>query len=369
MKTSIEISQFTNFLQSGVILQVATDQFKLIWGNFKNLVLESTAHLGQKTDQKTIIYRPDFWDFTSGKSGLCLIGSEEVTLSRSELLQLLSQFVANSVIVEWQTATTADFTEQFQWSMEKFAAHKFIKSVPLIAQAGAISFTQFHLVHALKTLIEGEHFGYTYGYWQSGAGCLGQTPELIANWSESNQTLQTVALAGTQPVAVSDQQVLSDLKLLREHEIVVQDMSEVIQAVCKHDQIEISPLEILKLKYLKHLMTTFKITNLNKNDAIRLMKQLHPSAALGLYPRMPSLYQSFKNFPLQKRRAGFAAPIGLITGSNMLVVAAIRSFYFTPVSIEIFSGCGVTEQSVLSNELTEVENKRNSVKKMMGMNL
>ncbi len=365
MKTSIEISQFTNFLQSGVILQVSAEQFKLIWGEFTNYELVAATHL----DQKTIIYCPDFWDFASRKSGLCLTGSQETTVSRSELLELLSQFEANPVSVDWQAATTADFAEQFQWSTQKFATGDLIKSVPLVAQAGATSFSQSHFVQTLKTLVEGNHFGSTYGFWQSGSGYLGQTPELIANWSASSQTLQTVALAGTQTTTVSNQQILSDTKLLREHEIVVQDLVEVIQAVCGQDRVKISSLKILELKYLKHLITNLEVTNLNKNDAVKLLKHLHPSAALGLYPRTLELYQSFKNFPLQKRRAGFAAPFGLISEASMFVVAAIRGFYFTPAHIEIFSGCGVTEQSVLSSELTEVENKRNSVKRMMGMNL
>ena len=92
-------------------------------------------------------------------------------------------------------------------------------------------------------------------------------------------------------------------------------------------------------------------------------------SALGIYPRISVEYENLKKFDVQRNRAGFAAPFGFINNQSMLVVAAIRSFHFTANSVTLFSGCGVTSESVLQEELSEVEKKRNSVKKMMGMNL
>ena len=56
----IDNSELTNLLGSGAILQVGLDQFKLIWGPFRPVAVNLSASI----DEKTIIYKPDFWDFT-----------------------------------------------------------------------------------------------------------------------------------------------------------------------------------------------------------------------------------------------------------------------------------------------------------------
>ncbi len=116
-------------------------------------------------------------------------------------------------------------------------------------------------------------------------------------------------------------------------------------------------------------MTLLEIQNVNRNQALQVLKSIHPSAALGIYPRVLEEYENLKKFDLQQKRFGFAAPFGFIKNQSLLIVAAIRSFHFTADSVTLFSGCGVTAESLFKDELSEVEKKRNSVKKMMGMNL
>lgn len=368
MKFSMDISHFTNFLQAGVILQISNEHFKLIWGGFSTCELDSETIL----DEKTLIYRPDFWDFSADKSVLCLAGKFEAVISRVQLLELLLKVSIEPqgiLPITWQPAAVTDFTEQFKWSFKKFATGELIKSVPLIAQKGIVTFDQSQFVKALSHLVEGNHYGYTYGHWDSGSGYLGHTPELIMEWSAADGTLRTAALAGTQTAQHGNEAILRDTKILKEHQIVVDDLSEVINMALPDKKVAVSNVQILELKHLKHLISRFEVNDLNEKDVLLLLKHVHPSAALGMYPRSASLYLGIQSFTLQKRRAGFAAPFGFLTKENILVVAAIRGFNFTSEKVEIFSGCGVTQQSVLAEEITELENKRNSVKKMMGMNL
>lgn len=368
MKFNIDNSHFTNFLQAGVILQISKEQFKLIWGGFSTRELDSETVL----DEKTLIYRPDFWDFSADKSGACLTGKFETVISRVQLLELLSMVKIEpqgTLPIAWQPAAITDFTEQFKWSFKKFATGELIKSVPLIAQKGIVAFDQVRFVKVLSHLIEGNHYGYTYGQWASGSGYLGHTPELIMEWSLANGILKTVALAGTKTAQHNNEAILQDTKILKEHQIVIEDLSEVINMALPDKKLAVSAIQILELKHLKHLISTFEVSELNEKDALTLLKHVHPSAALGMYPRSASLYLGIQSFTLQKRRGGFAAPFGFLTKANIIVVAAIRGFNFTPEKVEIFSGCGVTQQSVLAEEISELENKRNSVKKMMGMNL
>ncbi len=365
MTSIIQNSEFTNFLQSGAILQTSQDEFTLIWGPFTTFSGLEKQHL----DEKTIIYKPDFWDFTESKSGLCLTGAKELQLSRVDLLSLLKQHGYLQLNVKWEEPNTAGFRDQFNWSFQKFEENTLKKTVPITCQRGHTVFEKKHLVFALQTVIQEVHFGYTYGLWENKNGYVGHTPELVLNWSAETQIFKTVALAGTKEKEIQKNSILQDSKILNEHQIVALDLQEVLNKELPAIEIEIQGPTVLELKYLTHLMTSLQIQNVNCTQALKLLRSLHPSAALGIYPRLLQQYESFKMFDLQKSRLGFAAPFGFISMKSMLVVAAIRGFYFTATSIVIFSGCGVTVESIYLDELSEVEKKRNSVKKMMGMNL
>ncbi len=365
MTSIIHNSDFTNFLHSGAILQTAIDQFKLIWGPFKekdyqNLLL---------SDEKTIIYKPEFWDFVDDKPRLCLTGSQEVILNRSELLNLLKQQESTALKIQWDEPLTTEFTQQFQWSFEKFETKELKKTVPIISQLGRISFRTQQLVNALINVIEAEDFGWTYGFWQNFVGFLGHTPENLVDWTAKIQILQTVALAGTSEKKTEKTQLLQDQKILNEHAYVVDDLNQFFKKNFKSKSVRVQGPTVLELKYLNHLRTTLEIEKVNHREALAILDLIHPTAALGIYPRDVLMYQTFKNFNLQKNRCSFAAPYGFITNSSILIVAGIRSFFFTQEEVLLFSGCGVTTESILTEELSELEKKRNSVKKMMGMNL
>ena len=72
-------------------------------------------------------------------------------------------------------------------------------------------------------------------------------------------------------------------------------------------------------------------------------------------------------FSLQKKRDSFAAPFGIIEASAAQIIVAIRNICVQTEALHIFSGCGVTAESLFESEVSELENKRNSVKKMMGL--
>lgn len=364
MTSIIQNSDFTNFLQSGAVLQTSRDVFTLIWGPFTKLSGLDAANL----DEKTIIYKPKFWDFTENKSGLCLTGAKELQVSRPEFLNLLQQHGSLKLNVQWDDPNEAEFRDQFHWSFQKFTEHKLKKTVPIIRQHGHTLFEKESLVFALQTVIQDIHFGYTFGFWQNGSGYLGHTPELVLNWSQA-QIFKTVALAGTQEKEGENKRILQDSKILNEHQIVAIDLQEVLTKELPTKKLEIEGPSVLELKYLVHLVTTLQVKDVNQTQAVHLLKSIHPSAALGIYPRISEEYENLKKFDVQRNRAGFAAPFGFINNQSMLVVAAIRSFHFTANSVTLFSGCGLTSESVLQEELSEVEKKRNSVKKMMGMNL
>ena len=360
MKSIIDKSEFTNFLRAGAILQTSADQFKLIWGPFSS----ASGALKSISDEKTTIYAPEFWDFAADKPGLCLKGSLEESVSRAELLSLLRLIDLKSAVIVWDKVATEFFEEQFEWSQKRFAAGDLVKTVPIIVQRGLEKIDVSKLGQALLSVLEGQHFGYTYGLWSAGHGFLGHTPELIADWSASDEQLHSVALAGTTSLGVDIQ---ADLKIQEEHHIVVNDLTEVIKSFLP--EVFLAPTTVLELKHLKHLMTKFSARVSDKSLVIAIAEKIHPSAALGIYPRKAEHYKIFSDFKLQQRRKQFAAPFGFLSPDAVRIVAGIRSFQFSEGEVLLYSGCGVTKQSVLLEELMELENKRNSVKKTMGFDL
>jgi menaquinone-specific isochorismate synthase len=364
----INETDLTNFLESGAILQIASNQFKLVWGPFTSCPMESTHF----SDEKTIIYQPNFWDFisTDSKRKIGLIGTKECILETDSLLDLLNQQDQVDIHVDWKKETVAEFVEQFNWSQVQIVENNLKKTVPIIFQSGSISFSKAHLTTALKSLIEGKHYGSTYGFWENTVGYLGHTPELILEWNDASQTLCTMALAGTLDQREENSvQILKDKKILDEHQIVVDDLKLALEKVTASKNVEVSATKVLKLKYLFHLQTPMQVHHVVIDEIPKFIDQIHPTAALGIYPRKNECYKSFHEFSIQKNRGKFAAPFAFIQKSTVKVTASIRSFNFDTNKVKITSGCGITAGSLLADELNELENKRNSVKRMMGMNI
>lgn len=363
VQSNIKKSNFTNFLQAGSILQTSLDQFKVIWGPFSPVDAVET----QLSDEKTVIFQPNFWDFIDHKSASAVMGIQEMVLNRSELIELLKSEISKETNWNWDPCTQSDFIEQFQWSFQQFSSGDLVKTVPIISQQANGSFGFENLAAALLSLLNENHYGTTYGIWSDGSGFLGQTPELVAQWDQVNKKLVTMALAGTAALG-NEALILKDLKIRQEHQIVVNDILSVLEKKMHLESVQVNPTEVLVLKHLTHLLTQIAILDVELKQALQILNSLPPTAALGIFPRHEKHYREFQRIGEQQNRNNFAAPFGFLNRSNLKVVAAIRNFYFSKDSIKIFSGCGVTTESDLEAELAELENKRNSVKRMMGFN-
>jgi len=325
-----------------------------------------------------VIQQSNFWDFLSDldsnshpiQSNSVWKGAKNIVLERAQLLELIQIWLKatgeKSLQFSWKAPNESLFVEQFEWSQTKFATGELRKTVPLILQDADVHFSAEHLALCLRNLISKQQVGWSYGFWQNGAGFLGHSPELIADWSASSNSFLTAALAGTFLADVDADRAWTDHKTLEEHEIVVQDIHEQILKEMHPEFILKKNTELHRLQHLSHFKTDFICQNVSVEQALRLIRRLHPTAALGLYPRRPKLFEEFSQLTLQKLRKQFAAPLTWIQSDRLLSVGMIRNFFFDEKQVQIFSGCGVTQQSHLASELVELRNKRNAVKKMMG---
>lgn len=357
-----------DFLIHGAFLQIAPDLFKVLVGPFERHDSVQKALL----KHSTLLYKPNFWDFLKASGDLSqkavYSAQNSALLDREEFISFLAAQTTTRPTFDWFAVDDSDFKSQYDWSQKNFFEETLLKAVPITRQTAAGEFTVENLAWCLQNLVRLDTFGWSYGFFENRKGFVGHTPEVLAQWAQIDQQLHTVALAGTAartPGAAVH--LLADAKIRNEHQLVIDDVKgklSHLNFVTKSIQ---SPTEVLELKYLLHLMTEFQLEAEDLDQALAVIKVLHPTSAMGLFPFNTKKLQEFSEFSLQAKRNEFAAPFAIVEKDSVSCVVAIRNMFFDKNRIEIFSGCGVTRESIYEHEVIELENKRNSVKKMLGL--
>jgi menaquinone-specific isochorismate synthase len=188
---------------------------------------------------------------------------------------------------------------------------------------------------------------------------IGTSPERL--YHRHDRFLKTEAIAGTRHRGSSKEidLELSDAlqtsaKDLREHQLVVANLQDILGELC--EIIEIEPRStILKLNKVQHLYTQCQgILKAELTDA-EILPQLHPTPAVGGFPRIAALDLIRQLEPFQ--RGWYAAPVGWIGYDDAEFAVAIRSGLIDGDKLLLFAGAGIVEGSQPDEEWTEIENK------------
>jgi isochorismate synthase len=185
---------------------------------------------------------------------------------------------------------------------------------------------------------------------------LGATPErLIALHSG---TASTFALAGSVSrgaTPVEDQrlaeQLLQDPKERAEHAIVVGAVRDGMAQLCTRVMSDTEP-RIRKLSNVQHLLTPVRGQVAAGISILDLVERLHPTPAVGGFPRQRALELSRECEGLD--RGWYAGSIGWLNrdGEGEFVVG-IRSALLDGNSATLFAGCGIVGDSNPARELAE----------------
>jgi Tfp pilus assembly protein PilO len=108
--------------------------------------------------------------------------------------------------------------------------------------------------------------------------------------------------------------------------------------------------------------------NLKTVRAEKMMEVLHPTAALGGWPREEAhlLLQSFDS---KKSREYFGAPFCFESLEKIFCVVMIRGLQWKSNKVFIRAGCGVVEQSKFENEFKEVCLKTKAIEEKLSDNI
>ena len=202
-----------------------------------------------------------------------------------------------------------------------------------------------------------------YGFSENGQGFVGLSPEQIFKLNSSE--LQTMALAGT---SNSDNNTLfeNDDKELHEHQLVVDSLNRRLNFF---GSIQESQREILDIGGMIHFLSKFSVTLSKEHKIDDIIRALHPTPALGTVPRpnatidLLNQFRSDFNVPPM-----FGSPFGIKIGNFFESIVLIRGLFFTTNSLQLPTGCGIVEGSLIDKEWDELAFKSRWVKSSLGLN-
>jgi isochorismate synthase len=190
---------------------------------------------------------------------------------------------------------------------------------------------------------------------------LGASPERLVRLHGG--LLATSCLAGSigrGADADADQalgaRLLSSAKDLTEHAVVSEMLAESLAPIC--ESLEVAPQPgLLRLSNVQHLYTPIHGTLALRPDGTRpcildLVARLHPTPAVGGYPRSEALALIRRLEQLD--RGWYAGPVGWLDhyGEGEFAVA-IRSALLRAGEANLFAGCGIVGNSDPESEYRE----------------
>ncbi|MCE3009206.1 MAG: chorismate-binding protein [Proteobacteria bacterium] len=290
--------------------------------------------------------------------------SQKIRVSRQEIVSLLTKnFKLEAFSPSWQAPSLELFELSFREIIGRILRGEIEKAVPVIRTQAEHRLSLAEKAFLLASALSVKSQSFPYGLWDEQSGLIGVTPEIL--FHRRGESLLTMALAGTCPKIEADRRphLLKDQKEIAEHQLVVKDICERLK---KWGQAQVSGPLVLELTTLFHLKSEIQLLAHNFDDQ-ELMLQLHPTAALGVYPRNYGL-QWMKNLPYQKDRGVFGGPILFpLAEDQSLCLVAIRNLMWDQGQLLIHAGCGLVKDSQMPREWDELLAKVNSVKSTLGI--
>jgi menaquinone-specific isochorismate synthase len=188
---------------------------------------------------------------------------------------------------------------------------------------------------------------------------IGTSPERL--YSRQDRLLKTEAIAGTRQRGTSatidrelGDNLRTSLKDIHEHELVVTNLRGVLAELCQSVTID-RESAILKLNKVQHLYTQCQGTLRADLTDADILPKLHPTPAVGGFPRAPALKLIQELEPFE--RGWYAAPVGWVGYDDVEFAVAIRSGAIDRDRLFLFAGAGIVKGSQSAEEWAEIENK------------
>jgi len=300
-------------------------------------------------------YAPDFFLKTENP---WFTHEKNVCLNAAELKKLFEKKKLPSL--KWASPYRSPFYSGC-FELEKlFKKTALQKAVPYIFETAAAPFDRENFLAAFNNLLTyaESHPLFVYAFWGDGEGMAGASPEPL--FEMAGDRIATIACAGTR----SKEGFNPDEKELLEHRIVVEG---ILEALKKFGEPKAREREERAFPHLFHLVTPIFVDLKGAASLEELIGALHPTAALGGYPKGEA-QQWLLDYQTKVPRGRFGAPFGYYDAEEKkgCFIVAIRSLQWSGGELRLGAGCGVVEGSDPEKEWEEVQCKLYAVKQMLG---
>ncbi len=346
-------NEILEFLKSGALIRLPSGKLRLWKGPFRPVTIIkepvfSVAYMDYDASQ------PQFLQSSTA------VVETEVSTFRGLLQPHLSQvsFSGHSFF----QPSFEKFQDSYQIIQGKIHRGELEKAVPVVFAESPLVPSLAEKARMLWHALESHPELYVYGFWNESTGVIGASPEILFHVKENH--LRTMALAGTRPQHL-ESELLKDPKELKEHQFVIDDLKQKLE---KYGWPKVGSTKTASFGPIAHLKTEIEI-ELSHVEIEDLLKQLHPTAALGVFPRNYGIHW-MKELAYQAQRGVFGAPLTFsISHTEVISIVAIRCLQWSENGSQIGTGCGIIASSDLQKEWRELALKRQSVMKILGLDL
>lgn len=337
-----------SFLLSGALVSVDSDSIVLAWGR-RRWVADSTECSGPA------FYFPDF--FLQGKFPW-FEQEFSAVLERNFLRSLLDEAECSTLpSLHWQEIDWGPYEATFLDLQQSICSEGLSKGVAFVKKIASSQMSPERLLQMLSSLLKKMDSSslYVYGFWDGSYGLLGATPELLFALDEERKILSTVACAGTCPSS-DVYRLESDDKIAVEHHIVVKDISE---RLAPFGCLSVGQRKSVQFSSLIHLVTSIKLNTIKSLSFTDSVALLHPTSALGAYPREAGA-RWLQRQQQRQPRTHFGAPAACKLPEShthkgkTLCLVAIRGIEWDSEKITASAGGGILATSDLQQEKEEI---------------
>lgn len=268
--------------------------------------------------------------------------------------------------IEWVNPYKELFQQICKELQADFEALKIVKAVPYLFAYTAEHMDVVRLRHSLKSALEyiQRYPGYLYGCWDRQEGILGVTPEILFTYHEPD-LVKTVALAGTCSKQSCLELFKNDQKEIREHQLVVEGIQKSLHSF---GVLHIGQRQLLSLANLVHFITPIELRLSQTFDFEAIIRALHPTPALGVFPKENGLNWLYcYNERIERRRYG--APVGCFYPQYEMAccLVSIRNVQWDKRGMCIGAGCGLIKESSSDKEWNEIILKMQSIRELLAL--
>ena len=182
---------------------------------------------------------------------------------------------------------------------------------------------------------------------------LGASPELVL--SENKGKVKTTAIAGTQPLNSSIEDIRWGAKEIQEHAYIESYLTEVLTA--NNIKFNISDKTTIPAGGVCHIYSMIDI--IGNTDLIQLSNLIHPGPALSGYPVKESI--NLISQLEETSRQFYCGMIGPINSSRIDWFANIRCLQVHPDAYTLYVGGGITADSDFESEWEETNLKASTL--------